>query len=113
MTRSRATDSPAPFDQDFFEERTDFSWTRSGVALLAAAAVFIRHVLVDEFRAGDVIAFGLLGIAAIGWFIGIVGWRGEHRQSRPSTPRSATELGAVTIGTVSLAVAGLVIMFVN
>lgn len=108
------TEPQAPrFSHDYFEERTDFAWTRSGVALLAAGAVFVRHVLVDEFRPDDVLAFALLGIAAVGWVIGILGWRGEHRQSRPSTPRSASELGAVTIGTVALAVAGLVFTFVN
>ncbi len=105
--------SPTPYSHDSFEERTEFAWTRSGVALLAATAVFARHVLVDEFRPGDVIAFVLLALAHLGWGMGIFGWGGEHRQSRPSTQRSATELGAVTIGTVLLAVAGLIITFVN
>jgi uncharacterized membrane protein YidH (DUF202 family) len=102
-----------PFTHDSYEERTDFAWTRSGVALLAATAVFVRHVFVDVFRPGDVIAFALLALAHLGWGIGIFGKGGEHRQSRPSTQRSATELGAVTIGTVALAIAGLVITFVN
>ena len=108
-----STHTETTFSQDYFEERTDFAWTRSGVALLAATAVFVRDVLSDQFRPGDAIAFALLALAAAGWGVGVVGWRFGHRQSEPSTPRSASELGAVSVGTVALAVAGLVVTFVN
>lgn len=101
------------FDQESYEERTDFAWTRSGVALLGVAAVFVRHVLVHSFEPGDVLAFALLAVAAVGWGVGVLGWGLAHRQSVPSTPRRPSELLAVSVGTVSLAVAGFVITLVN
>jgi uncharacterized membrane protein YidH (DUF202 family) len=103
----------ARFDQESYEERTDFAWTRSGVALLGATAVFLRHVIVHGFEPGDVLAFTLLAVAAVGWGIGVLGWGLAHRQSHPSSPRSPSELAAVSVGTVALAVAGLVVTFVN
>jgi uncharacterized membrane protein YidH (DUF202 family) len=103
----------APFDQASYEQRTDLAWTRSGVALLGATAVFVRHVLVHGFRLGHVLAFALLAVAAVGWGIGVLGWGLAHRQSRQSSPRSASELAAVSIGTLALAVAGVVVTFVS
>jgi uncharacterized membrane protein YidH (DUF202 family) len=111
--RAMSEHATAQFDQESYEERTDFAWTRSGVALLGATAVFVRKVVVDEFHPGDVLAFALLAVAAAGWAVGVLGWGLAHRQDRPATPRRPSELAAVSVGTVALAAAGLVITFVN
>ncbi len=111
--RRMSEDGIHRFDQESYEQRTDFAWTRSGIALLGATAVFVRHVMVHGFRLGHALAFALLALAATGWGIGVLGWGLAHRQSQPSTPRIAGELAAVSVGTVALAVAGLVVTFVS
>ena len=55
-------------------------------------------------------------MACLGWAIGTVGWRLVHRTDATDAeprPRAPRELLAVTLGTVSLAVAGLVIAFAD
>ena len=56
---------------------------------------------------------GLLAAACLGWAIGTVGWRLVHRTDTEPRPRAPRELLAVTLGTVALALAGLVIAFTD
>lgn len=92
-----------------YAERTHLAWTRSGIALLAAFAIMVRRVWTRGYEPADAIAFALLGLAAIGWGIGIFGWRLVHRREDDTTPRAPSELLAVSAGTLAVAVAGLVI----
>lgn len=92
-----------------FAERTHLAWTRSAIALLAAFAIMVRRVWTRGYDPVDTVAFVLLGLAAIGWGIGIFGWHLVHRREDDVTPRAATELVAVSLGTVAVALAGLII----
>ena len=104
---------PEPIDPEtLYEERTELAWNRSGLALLAAFAILARQVWSDDTSVGgDLIAVALLGVACLGWAVGTLGWRLVHHRSDEPRPRSAHELFAATLGTLALAVAGLVITF--
>jgi uncharacterized membrane protein YidH (DUF202 family) len=95
------------------EERTNLAWTRSGIALLGAFAILVRRVWTGNPATGDLVALALLGVAGFGWAVGILGWRLAHHRRDEAQPRRPGELLAVSIGTVALAAAGLVVTFVN
>ena len=95
------------------EERTNLAWKRSGIALLGAFAVLSRRVWSGHPTSADAIALALLGVAAFGWSVGILGWRLAHHRRTEAQPRRPGELLAVSIGTAALAGAGLVVTFVN
>jgi hypothetical protein len=61
----------------------------------------------------DLAALALLGVAGFGWAVGILGWRLAHHRRDEAQPRRPGELLAVSIGTVALAGAGLIVTFVN
>jgi len=92
-----------------YAERTHLAWTRSAIALLAAMAILIRRVWIRGFEPVDAVALGFLAAAALGWGIGIFGWRLVHRREDDTTPRTPSELLAVSAGTLAVAVAGLVL----
>ena len=95
------------------EERTDLAWTRSGIALLGAFAIMARKVWSGGPDTIDLAALALLGVAGFGWAIGILGWRLAHHRRDAPQPRHPRELLAVSLGTVALAAAGIVVTFVN
>ena len=92
-----------------YAERTHLAWTRSAIALLAALAIMVRRVWTRGYEPVDLIAFAFLALAAIGWGIGIFGWRFVHRRNDDVAPRAPSELLAVSSGTLAVAVAGLVV----
>ncbi|HEU5300995.1 MAG TPA: DUF202 domain-containing protein [Acidimicrobiia bacterium] len=94
-----------------YAERTRLAWTRSAIALLAAFAILVRRVWTRGYYPLDPVAFAFLGLAAIGWGIGIFGWRLAHRREDDVSPRSPSELLAVSSGTLAVVVAGLVVTF--
>lgn len=99
-------------DATVYEERTELAWNRSGLALLGAFAILARHVWNDKTTlSADTLTVALLAVASLGWAVGTVGWRLVHHRSDEPQPRSAPELFAVTLGTVALALAGLVVAF--
>ena len=95
-----------------YAERTHLAWTRSAIALLAALAILVRRVWMRGPGPSDVIAFMLLAAGALGWGIGIFGWRLAHQRSDDTTPREPAELLAVSAGTFAVATAGIVIALV-
>ena len=95
------------------EERTDLAWTRSGIALLGAFAILARRVWSGSPATADLAALALLGVAGFGWAVGILGWRLAHHRRDEAQPRRPGELLAVSIGTVALAGAGLIVTVVN
>jgi len=114
-----STRLPDPIDDEtLYEERTELAWNRSGLALLAAFAILARRVWSDDTTiSSDTVAVALLAAACLGWAIGTVGWRLVHRTNARTDaeprPRAPRELLAVTLGTVALALAGLVIAFAD
>lgn len=94
-------------------ERTDLAWTRSGLALLGAFAILARRVWTAGPESEDALAVALLGLATIGWAVGILGWGLTRRRRDEPAARSPQELLAVSLGTIALAAAGLVISVVN
>ena len=103
-----------PDDETLYEERTELAWNRSGLALLAAFAILARRVWSDDTTiSSDTVAVALLAAACLGWAIGTVGWRLVHRTDTEPRPRAPRELLAVTLGTVALALAGIVIAFAD
>jgi uncharacterized membrane protein YidH (DUF202 family) len=101
-------------DETLYEERTELAWNRSGLALLAAFAILARHVWSDDTPVqSDTLAVALLAVACLGWAVGTVGWQLVHRRDTERRPRGPRELLAVTVGTVALALAGLVVAFAD
>ncbi|HUV10668.1 MAG TPA: DUF202 domain-containing protein [Acidimicrobiia bacterium] len=94
-----------------YAERTQLAWTRSGIALLAALAILIRHIWREGPDGSDAVAIALLAVAALGWGIGILGWRFVHQRNDNVDPRRPEELLAVSAGTVAVALAGIVVSF--
>jgi uncharacterized membrane protein YidH (DUF202 family) len=95
------------------EERTDLAWTRSGIALLGAFAIMARKIWSGGPQTIDLVALALLGVAGFGWAVGILGWRLFHHRRDEPQPRRPHELLAVSVGTVALAAAGIIVTFVN
>jgi uncharacterized membrane protein YidH (DUF202 family) len=94
-----------------FRERTALAWNRSGLAAAVCAAVLLRHVW-PVHGADQALALGLLAAAAIIW-IGVL-WAitasADRRDEQALVGR--TVFGLMTVGTVLLAAAGLVLAFV-
>jgi uncharacterized membrane protein YidH (DUF202 family) len=106
----------AEFDErggSLYEERTDLAWSRTGIALVGAVAILARRVWQSSAEPADALVVALLGVAGLGWAIGILGWRLTHAGSRDPRPRQPRELFAIVAGTVALATAGLAFTFVN
>ena len=96
-----------------YTERTDLAWSRSGLALIGAFALMTRRIFVRGGEPGDALVVALLGLAGLGWAIGMLGWRLTHGASTRSGAREPRQLFAIAAGTVALAGAGLAFTFVN
>jgi uncharacterized membrane protein YidH (DUF202 family) len=110
------TTSDREFDErggTLYAERTDLAWSRSGLALLGVFAILARRIFTSGAESGDLVVVALLGIAAFGWAVGMLGWQLWNRDRSVARPREPRELFAVATGTVALACAGLVLTFVN
>lgn len=103
--------SPPPM-QDV-EARTELAWGRSGLALLACFAILARRVWASGTERGDVLAVVVLALGALGWALGVLGFRLARRRADAPRPRSAAELGAVALGTAAVGLAGVIIAVVN
>jgi len=113
MTTFGDADPDGERGEGLYTERTDLAWTRSGLALLGAFAILARRVWVSGAEPGDAVVLALVGLASLGWAVGILGWRLTHSQSGIARPREPRELCAVAAGTVALAGAGVAFTFVN
>jgi uncharacterized membrane protein YidH (DUF202 family) len=110
------TATDAEFDErggSLYEERTDLAWSRTGIALVGAVAILARRVWQGSATPTDALIVALLGVAGLGWAIGVLGWRLTHAGSDDPGPRQPRELLAVVAGTVALATAGLVFAFAD
>jgi putative membrane protein len=107
-------DDPSPHVHEHAlpEERTELAWSRSGLALLVCFALLARHVWEGEEGAAAVATVALLALGALGWAGGILHARTVRLHPRHAArPAPATKLRNVALGTVALAVAGVVLSF--
>ncbi|MEI8336331.1 MAG: DUF202 domain-containing protein [Actinomycetes bacterium] len=90
-------------------ERTDLAWSRTGLAMIVIIASIGRRALTIRGTTEIVSLFVVL----IGTLVWAFGLRGAHRISRSTaTGRHTTELHlltAVTIGSITIALAALLI----
>lgn len=99
---------------DGAEARTEFAWSRSGLAMLGALAVLGRQVWHDDDRDRQLLTVAMVALGALGWALGVL----FSRRSRPaSSPLGRLSRPArlllVVVATVALAVAGLVASLVT
>lgn len=108
--------APDPDEERGAAERTDLSWTRSGLALLAGFAILARRQWTSGSREGDLLAVALLAAGALAWAAATIAI-GHHRHRggrRPvETPRRPAELLAVALGTCAVGATGIVIALVT
>ena len=97
--------NPYRSEEGLPEERTELAWTRSGLTLIGSFALLARYVWAGEEGLAAAVTVVLLALGALGWAIGIVHARATAPDSEPA---SAVKLRSVALGTVALAIAGLV-----
>ena len=112
MRTSLLPDDVAERDEGLAEERTDLSWSRSGLALLAAFAILARRIWTAGATGGDLVAVVLLAAASLLWAVAIIGTAGVRHHSVEG-PRSAAQLRGMAVGTIAVASAGLVISLLH
>ena len=93
------------------EQRTELAWSRSGLALLAAFAILARHVWTNDDTGEDVFTVALMALAALAWAFGVL--RGRARGRDRVEPHRPAELYALSLGTATVALAGIVIAVVT
>jgi uncharacterized membrane protein YidH (DUF202 family) len=96
-----------PRDPGLARERTQLAWNRSGVAVLVVVVILLRHLWPLE-GARSVLALVLIAVGAGAWAVGML----LARRSRNEEGGAALDLAhgqMLTIGTVVLALAGLVL----
>lgn len=91
-------------------ERTDLAWNRSGLAVLVTVVIVLRRLWPLHGDRG-VVALALIAGGAGVWAAGM---RISRRLGDPATPRTMTESAGrlMTIGTLALALAGLIVAVV-
>lgn len=96
-----------PIEPGLFRERTELAWNRSGLALAVTIAVVLRRLWP---LSGDkqLAALALIAVGATTWVIGLR--IGRHRQTgRFAQPRGVSTFRAMTVGTLLLAAAGVIV----
>ncbi len=91
-------------------ERTDLAWNRSGLAVLVTVVIVLRRLWPLHGDRG-VVALALIAGGAGVWAAGM---RISRRLDDPAMPRTMTESAGrlMTIGTLALALAGLIVAVV-
>jgi uncharacterized membrane protein YidH (DUF202 family) len=111
VDRLEDPESPTPGDQGLARERTDLAWNRSGLAVLVAVAVLLRHLWpLDGYKSA--LALGLIAAGAAAWAVGMRMARRANLASGGSGMLGEPACRMLTVGTVVLAGAGLVLSFV-
>ncbi len=94
-------------DPGLARERTELAWNRSGIAVLVVVAILLRRLWPLE-GVRSVVAFVLIAVGAGVWAVGMQ----LARRSRKGSDNPVVGLAVcrtLTIGTVILALAGLVL----
>jgi VIT1/CCC1 family predicted Fe2+/Mn2+ transporter len=99
---------PVSTDAGMARERTDLAWNRSGLAVAVTVAVVLRR-LWPLHGGKEVAALALIAAGAATWVVGMYlgGRMGGATVHRGALGESACRL--LTIGTLALAVGGLII----
>jgi uncharacterized membrane protein YidH (DUF202 family) len=109
MNGADSGDGPVtPDSEGMARERTDLAWNRSGLAVAATVAIVLRRLWPLQ---GDreIAALALIAAGAAAWVAGMYlgGRMGRSTDHRGALGESACRL--LTIGTVGLAVGGLIV----
>jgi uncharacterized membrane protein YidH (DUF202 family) len=100
-------DGPAR-DPGLARERTELAWNRSGLAVLVVVAILLRHLWPLE-GARSVLAFVLIGVGAGVWAVGMQLARRNRGGTTGSPVLGLSVCRMLTVGTVLLALAGLLL----
>jgi hypothetical protein len=99
---------PQRVDRGLAGERSDLAWNRSGLAVAACVVILLRRIWPLQ-GTGQVVALACISAGAAAWGLALLAGRaaagGERR--RLSTRRA----GAITVGTLALALAALILGF--
>jgi uncharacterized membrane protein YidH (DUF202 family) len=111
------TGRPAPLppsddaDRGLAGERTQLAWNRSGLAVVAVLVVLVRRL----WPLGDVAAIAILAVVAAGslaWAAGMFLARTGGDGAGTTRVMGARACRMVTVGTLTLAGAGVLLAFV-
>lgn len=108
MDRREDPESPVTRDPGLARERTELAWNRSGLAVLVAVAVLLRHLWpLDGAR--SVVAAVLIGGGTVAWTVGM--WSARRRDPALGDTGMLGEGGCrmITAGTLVLAGAGFLL----
>jgi hypothetical protein len=111
MDDDGAIEHPVGRDTGLAHERTELAWNRSGLAVAVTIAIVLRRLW--PLHAGtEVLGLALIAAGAATWVVGMqLGRRvGSAAVSNSTLGLSACRM--LTIGTFTLAVAGLVVSIV-
>ena len=96
------------WDEGLAPARTELAWGRTGLAVLVAVAALSRRVW--TLHGGlEIAALTLVGVGGLVWLFGMRLSRGLHDHMDPHGLDGRRAFGLVTLGTVLLAVGGLVL----
>jgi uncharacterized membrane protein YidH (DUF202 family) len=100
-------------DREGAETRTDLAWSRTGLALLGAAAVLSRQLWREDDRDRQILTVAVVAVVALGWALSTFVLRMRDRGPDTETTLEPRRMAAVTSATIVLAVAGLLATFLE
>jgi hypothetical protein len=106
-----AIEHPVGRDTGLAHERTELAWNRSGLAVAVTIAIVLRR-LWPLHGGTEVLALALIAGGAATWVVGMQLGRRLGRTTVSDGTLSESACRMLTIGTFTLAVAGLVVSVV-
>ena len=97
-------------DPGLARDRTELAWHRSGLAVVVALAVLLRH-LWPLNGAKSALVLGIIAFAAIAWAVGLRGVQRSRPEANSVAALDAGHLRIFTLATLILAVAGFLLAF--
>lgn len=99
-------------DPGLAAERTELAWNRSGLSALVAVAILLRHLWPLK-GTRSVVAFVLIAVGAGVWAFGMQVARRSRKGTMADPVLGAGVCRMLTIGTVLLALAGLLLALIT